>query len=212
MSSFDQVLSLPKPPEAHDWNAKGSSLAAGEAQVVTAKTYHWKRESLLRSGSAQGIGGSEKRGAGTATTPFDEMMNGRSAIICNVLGLPLSKHFQNTPDIVLYAQAIRQALQADRVSAARNIFSAIPPALAVDPGLGSIGHVLALPVVHSVVKHDTDRSKEFEWLRTEGHKYHGQWVAVEKSQLLVSAPTLKALRSQLKINHQDRFPLIHRVV
>lgn len=210
--SFNQCLLLPHPPIAYE-RTNVSTLAAEEGQMIAARIDPRGIESLVKSSIEQatwGIGWSEPYTRSIKATPSCRVSH-KPEISRSLLSDLPSDTFQNDREIVLYTQAIKQALQTEQVRAARNIFTAIPSNLAVDPKLTSIGRLLALPIVHVTMKRDTDRTLEFNWLRTEGHKYRGLWVAVENDRLLVTAPTLKALRDQLKSMHSDISPLIHRI-
>ena len=193
-----------------------STLAAGESQTMTAKVCHWDIESLARrsirrdipiKGSLCGdIGALTDTLAISTRVPLNALASFHGAINAwNMIPARTSR------EIVSYTQAITQALEAEQLSSARTIFHAMPPWLTGDPRLSSLGQVLALPVVHPSAKRDTDRSGEYDWLKTQGHKYRGQWVAIEGSRLLATAPTLRELRNQLRTFHHDRSPLVHRI-
>jgi hypothetical protein len=213
--SFDQAV-LATPIIPHEVS-QVSTLAAGEGQTMTAKAYHWDIESLARLSIRRDI--PIKRwvsgdiGAFTGTVAFSTRgsLNAFASLPDPINGWTITPA-RTSREIVSYTQAITQALEAEQLSSARNIFQAMPPWLTRDPRLSSLGQVLALPVVHLSTKRDTDRSQEYDWLRTEGHKYSGQWVAVEGSQLLATAPTLRELRNQLRTLHHNRTPLVHRIV
>lgn len=183
---------------------------------MTAKVYVWDLEFSPRSSVGQEI-------------PLKSWLAGKIGAHASVVDLKLSGSFSpltssfdpvknlfikpahTSREVVSYAQAITQAIEAEQIASARSILAAIPTSLIGDPRLSSLGQALAVPVVHSTAKRDPDRSQEFNWLRTEGYKYNGQWVAIDGSQLLASAPTLRDLRTQLsKMPNQS--PLIHRIV
>src|SRR5690349_12943284 len=69
--TFNQVLSVPAPP-THGGNASLSSLAAGEARMITAKTYRGDIESLLKSALVQGLWNDEKKRGVIFSTNFDK--------------------------------------------------------------------------------------------------------------------------------------------
>lgn len=194
-----------------------SSLAAGQGQIMTAKSYPWDIESFLRP--AQGRHIQPRRWVANTTGAYSGAMNlklrSTTDHLTNLFGAV--KHSPvNAPhmtrEIVSYNQAIMQALDSEQILTARNILAALPTHLAGEPGFRGLGRVLALPVIHISSKHDTDRSFEFNWLRTNGHKYRGQWVAIEGENLLATALTLRSLRDQLRNEYPYRSPLIHRVV
>jgi hypothetical protein len=107
--------------------------------------------------------------------------------------------------------AVRGLIESERLTAARRVLNAAPSYILSDPLVVRLRSILAPPVVNRVDKRDVDRSREYEWLRTEGYKYRGRWVALEDNHLLASAPSLRELRESLKAMALARPPLLHRV-
>ncbi|MGH7182316.1 MAG: DUF5678 domain-containing protein [Nitrospiraceae bacterium] len=218
--TFNQMsaFSPPSRPITRNVTTNVSSLAAGEGQLITALVYN-SEHIALEDFMKLPITGQDTWcdvGRGAYTEAMATRLNrGAFYSFFNILGQgtdsPL-KAAQTSHEIVSYTQAIKQALETEQIFAARNILAAIPTHLARDPGLSSFSRVLALPVVHVTTKRDTDRSQEFNWLRTEGHKYRGQWVAIDGDRLLATATSLRSLRGQLKSKYPDQSPLIHRIV
>jgi hypothetical protein len=103
---------------------------------------------------------------------------------------------------------IRALLLEGRIPEACDLLQAAGPSVAVDPKLRE---VLAPPKVTISAIRDTDRSAEFEWLRTRSGPYRGQWVALVGPELVASAPSLKELRAQLAALPSVGKPLIHRI-
>jgi len=95
-----------------------------------------------------------------------------------------------------------------RILDACNLLQSAGPSVAVDPKLRE---VLAPPKVTISAVRDTDRSAEFEWLRTQSSPYRGRWVALVGQELVASAPSLKELRAQLAALPSVGKPLIHRI-
>ena len=90
--------------------------------------------------------------------------------------------------------AVRGLIESEQLSAARHLLHAVPAYILSDPLVVKLRSVLAPPVVKQIDKRDVDRSQEYDWLRTEGHKFRGRWVALERNQLLASAPSLRKLQ------------------
>jgi hypothetical protein len=110
-----------------------------------------------------------------------------------------------------FVATLRHLIEDDRLSAARALLEAAPLRILSDPLVTRLRSVLAPPVAARIQKQDVDRRLEYEWLRTQGQRHRGRWVALEGNTLLASAPNLRELREQLKARHLARPPLIHRV-
>lgn len=115
------------------------------------------------------------------------------------------------PDVQPFVMALRTLIETEQLTVARQMLNAAPAYILSDPLVAKLRSVLAPPVVKKVDKRDVDRSREYEWLKTEGHKYRGRWVALEDNRLLASAATLRELRETLRTMTLTRLPLIHRV-
>lgn len=115
------------------------------------------------------------------------------------------------PDVQPFMMAVRGLIETERITAARQMLDAAPAYIVSDPVVVKLRGLLAPPVVKRVERRDVDRSQEYRWLRTEGRKYHGRWVALEGDRLLASAPSLRELREALKATPLPRAPLLHRI-
>lgn len=115
------------------------------------------------------------------------------------------------PDVQPFVIAVRRLLESEQLAAARQRLSAAPADILSDPLVVRLRSVLAPPVVKEVDRRDADRRQEYEWLRTEGPRYRGCWVALDGNRLLGSAPTLRELQQTLKTMTLIRRPLLHRV-
>lgn len=113
--------------------------------------------------------------------------------------------------IVPYLGLLRNLIETNRVPGARRLLEVLPLHIRDHSSIRKLRAVLALPTVKRMLKKDVDRGREYEWLRTEGHKYRGQWVALNENGLVASAPTLQELRDRLKTLMLPRRPLLHRV-
>jgi hypothetical protein len=105
---------------------------------------------------------------------------------------------------------IRELLRENRIAAARRMLDALPSSGFDDPAIQRLRRVLAAPVVHELQRTDVDRTAEYRWLRQHGQEYRGQWVAVDETGLVASAPTFRELQAQLGQLHLMRSPVIHR--
>lgn len=115
------------------------------------------------------------------------------------------------PDVQPFVIAIRGLIESEQLPAARQMLNAAPAYILSDPLVVKLRSVLAPPIVKPVDKRDVDRNEEYEWLRTEGHKYRGCWVALDGNNLLAVARTLRELQETLKARDLTRPPLLHRV-
>lgn len=114
-------------------------------------------------------------------------------------------------DIHNFQLAIKRLIENEHLQAARRMFEAVPLHLFSDPLLLGLRAVLAPPVVKRLQKQDVERSNEYDWLRDEGHKYRGKWVALQGKRVLSAASTLRTLRQQLQSMKLTRPPLIHHI-
>ncbi|MEW6246724.1 MAG: DUF5678 domain-containing protein [Nitrospirota bacterium] len=115
------------------------------------------------------------------------------------------------PDVLPFLSAIRRSIETEQLSPARSLLDAAPIRILSDPVVTQLRAVLAPPVVTRVQRRDIDRRTEYEWLRTEGSKYRGRWVALNGDHLVATAETLRELRQQLLAMRLAQPPLIHRV-
>jgi hypothetical protein len=67
------------------------------------------------------------------------------------------------------------------------------------------------PRVKRSPRKDVDRSPEFRWLKEQGSRYLGQWVALSGETLVAHSSTLKELLAKLEGKEFERTPLIHRI-
>ncbi len=114
-------------------------------------------------------------------------------------------------DAVPFVMAVRRLIESEQLVPARQMLAAAPTRILTDPLVARLRSILAPPVVKRVQKRDVDRTREYEWLRTDGHKYRGRWVALDGDRLLAVASSLRELREQLKTVAFTHPPLLHRV-
>lgn len=192
-----------------------SSLAAGEHQGV-AGTSLWDSHALLARHSEKLM----------ASSSLSQAISGplRFRIADRLVHNPSSgfEHEERPrryeaslglgDELAFYTQAIRQALELEQISYARSLLAAIPRNLASTEQLEALRKVLAPPTVTRTQVHDVDRTQEFMWLKTESHKYRGQWVAIEGDRLVANSHNLRELREILSNLKPAPSVLIHRVV
>ncbi|MBI2219132.1 MAG: hypothetical protein HYU51_17760 [Candidatus Rokubacteria bacterium] len=114
-------------------------------------------------------------------------------------------------DVRPFVMAVRGLIESERLDTARQMLYAAPPYILSDPLVARLRSILAPPVVKRVHKRDLDRRQEYDWLRTHGHQYRGQWVALDGATLLVSAATLRELQERLRAVPVTNRPFLHRV-
>ncbi len=90
-------------------------------------------------------------------------------------------------DTVPFVMAVRGLIEAEQLVTARQMLAAAPTRILTDPLVARLRSILAPPVVKRVQKRDVDRTREYEWLGTDGHKYRGRWVALDGDRLLAVA-------------------------
>ncbi|CAE6703385.1 DUF5678 domain-containing protein [Nitrospira defluvii] len=193
-----------------------SSLAAGEHQGV-AGTSPWDSHALLAHHSENFMASSSSLSQAISVPLRFRIANG---LVHNPSG---GFEHEKRPrryvassglgdELAFYTQAIRQALEAEQLSYARSLLAAIPLNLASTEQVEGLRKVLAPPTVTRTQVHDVDRTQEFMWLKTESHKYRGQWVAIEGDRLVANSHNLRELREILSNLKPTPSVLIHRVV
>jgi len=114
-------------------------------------------------------------------------------------------------DAVPFVMAVRRLIETEQLFAARQMLAAAPTHILTDPLVAKLRSILSPPVVKRVQRRDVDRTREYEWFGTDGHKYRGRWVALDGDRLLAVASSLRELREQLKTVAFTHPPLLHRV-
>ena len=128
----------------------------------------------------------------------------------NVRPLALPTAIQQQ-DVVSRVTAIRDLMQKEQISAARRLLGMIPVGAPEEAAVARLRRALTPPTVRPAGRKDTERRHAYQWLRQHGHEHKGQWVAVGEGGLIASAPTLKALREQLRALSPAEQPLIHKL-
>ena len=136
--------------------------------------------------------------------------------------LPASKHpaGQKEPSSALGVVAqnmeitYRVALslmESEQVSLARKALAALPVGQVSDPMVVRLRNMLAVPVTKTSQKRDIDRTLDYQWIRDHAQDYRGQWVALDKGELLGAATSLRELLDRVKLLHSEHRPLLHQI-
>ena len=115
------------------------------------------------------------------------------------------------PDTFLFLAAAQQLLDTEQAPKAFAILEAAPAHVLSDSRVVALRKLLRPPVVVAETCADSDRTIEYEWLRTHSASHKGSWVALDGERLLASATTLRVLRTLLEQVPFSRRPLVHRI-
>lgn len=118
---------------------------------------------------------------------------------------------ESSPEATPYLTAVRQLIDEERITAARRLLDSVPLHVANEPAIRRLRTLLAPPVVRVIAERGADRSRELDWLRTQGREHRGNWVALDGNRLLAVAPSLRALRECVKRLALAGIPVFHRV-
>jgi hypothetical protein len=116
-----------------------------------------------------------------------------------------------TVEVLPYVNFIPSLIEQSQIYAARRMLNAVPSSLVDDPQVARLRKALAQPVVRVSEKRDTNRSREYQWIREHRQAYRGQWVALAEGGLLTGAPSLRQLLDQLRTLRPARPPLVHHI-
>jgi len=106
---------------------------------------------------------------------------------------------------------VRDLIERDKVSAARELLSGLPLEYLGDPLILRLLRILARPIVKKSDKQDTDRQKDYAWLRDHARDYTCQWLALDDGRLVAVAATLRDIRAKVKALRLNHPPLLHQV-
>jgi hypothetical protein len=115
------------------------------------------------------------------------------------------------PDVRAFIVTALRLVETEQLAAARRLLNAMPDYVLSDPTMVRLKALLAMPAVKPVDRRDFDRRQEYEWLRAQGARFRGSWVALDGDRLLASASTLGELRRILREIAPPRAPLLHRI-
>lgn len=126
-------------------------------------------------------------------------------------GLANTEERKTLEDVLPFLMAVRQCIEAEQLLVAREMLNVASPDILSNPLVKHLRALLAPPVIKRVEKKDIDRSREYEWIRTESRKYRGKWVALQGESLVATATTLRELRQRLQTQPPAQTPFIHRI-
>lgn len=112
---------------------------------------------------------------------------------------------------VVYLAAVRSLLDEDKIGEARHVLEAAPLELLSQPVMRRLKGLLLPPRITISDRRDSDRTREYKWLRENRQAHRGEWVALEGEHVLASARSLKELRERLSDLGPARPPLIHHL-
>jgi hypothetical protein len=99
----------------------------------------------------------------------------------------------------------------EQIILARKALDALPVGQLGDPMIVKLRNMLALPVTKTSGKRDIDRTLDYQWIRDHAQDYRGQWVALDKGELLGAATSLRELLDRVKPAGSEHRPLLHQI-
>ena len=109
---------------------------------------------------------------------------------------------------IIYRVAL-SLMGSEQVTLARKALAALPLDRLGDPMIVRLRKMLAVPVTKTSQKRDIDRTLDYQWIRDHAQDYRGQWVALDKGELLAAAASLRELLDNVK--HLKHRPLLHQI-
>jgi len=102
-------------------------------------------------------------------------------------------------------------MENEQITLARKALAAVPVGQLSDPMIVRLRKMLAVPVTKTSLKRDTDRTLDYQWIRDHAQDYRGQWVALDKGELLGAATSLRELLNRVKPFCSEHRPLLHQI-
>jgi hypothetical protein len=102
-------------------------------------------------------------------------------------------------------------MEREQVTLARKALDSLPVGQLSDPMIIRLRKMLAVPVTKISRKQDIDRALDYKWIRDHAQDYRGQWVALDKGELLVAAASLRELLDRVKPLRLEHRPLLHQI-
>ncbi len=103
---------------------------------------------------------------------------------------------------------VRALLAEGRITEARRYLETAGDLI---PAGSTLREIFAPPRVARIDARDSDRTREYRWLKENAKHFRGRWVAVLGDQLVSSAGSLKELLATLSGIETPVEPLIHRI-
>jgi hypothetical protein len=102
-------------------------------------------------------------------------------------------------------------MEREQITLARKALDALPVGQLGDPIITRLRKMLAVPVTKTSEKRDIDRTLDYQWIRDHAQDYRGQWVALDKGELLSAATSLRELLDHVKALRSEHRPLLHQI-
>lgn len=123
----------------------------------------------------------------------------------------LATAFQTSDDPESWVASIRSELESGAV---RKAWHLATEGAAKFPGheeLDRLSRLLAPPVVTRGSGNVPDMSKAFQWLRENGARFRGQWVALSEEGLLAASSDYDELLRTIGSQNSDDSPIVHYI-
>ena len=108
-------------------------------------------------------------------------------------------------------RVVLSLMESEQVTLARKALDALPVGRLGDPMIVRLRKMLAVPVTKPSQKRDIDRTLDYQWIRDHAQDYRGQWVALNKGELLAAAASLRELLDRVKPLRSEHRPLLHQM-
>jgi hypothetical protein len=102
-------------------------------------------------------------------------------------------------------------MEREQITLARKALDSLPVGQLSDPMIVRLRKMLAVPVTKTSQKRDIDRALDYQWIRDHAQEYRGQWVALDKGELLAAAASLRELLDRVKPLRSEHRPLLHQI-
>src|SRR5262249_820787 len=111
---------------------------------------------------------------------------------------------------IIYRVAL-SLMESEQITLARKALTALPVGQLSDPIIMRLRNTLPVPVTKTRQKRDIDRALDYQWIRDHSQDYRGQWVALDKGELLAAAASLRQLLDRVKPLRSEHRPLLHQI-
>jgi len=126
--------------------------------------------------------------------------------------MPRDTRIQQADALPSYVDRIREHVERDEVRAARRVLAEALKEGSTEADLAYWAEVLAPAKVLGFKPADgTSLRDDIRWFDEHGRDYKGQWVAVDKGELLAHAEIYEDLRARLDEIAPEAYPLVHFV-
>lgn len=127
--------------------------------------------------------------------------------------LPKSQKYSPGNQPFVFLENAKRLLSSQRIQDARDILQRGADLHPKDKKIAHLLRAISPGRVTTVEGTAPNRSREAAWIRRNGDKYRGQWVAVNGDDLIATATSLKTLLEKLKRrNGNGNSPLVHYFV